>query len=545
MLASFLLSLLAVSPAQEPDPVETRLDRVTVYSGQAMVERVFQVSATAPGPQSVWVGPLPMTVDRESFQTRVAGDTVVLQGLEVRQRTGELDQSARDGLRQEIANLRAQLRALDAKAESIHSGEGVVQAVINSVGKEGLAGYSGMTLDNVFEFVTKRSEELDQRAQAHERERDELTAKINDLEKQLGGRANSVRPYQEVKLDLFFQRAGTTEVRLLYLSYGARWEPVYDLHLKTDLTAVDVGLVGRIYQETDEDWNNVEVLLSTAQPQLGLDPPAIPERYARVFNRESKRVLRELGYVSDSAAPSARPMESLELVEEKQAFAAAPMASVQDYGLSQQFALPDRVTVASGTEPRQFRLVGVPLEVRPERYLIPSVSQLAYLRADVVSEAEAPLLPGMARVFLGPDYLGEVAFPLMRQGDSTTLNLGIDPNLKVEYRKIYDKRDEPGLFSDTLRHGHQWMATLSLSAAAPEDITVFLEEVIPVSTDNRIKIEPLRMHAGALESEQDLLDRKERGIWRWRFPLKPGQERIVRWGYTAIYDEDLNPVIDQ
>ena len=60
------------------------------------------------------------------------------------------------------------------------------------------------------------------------------------------------------------------------------------------------------------------------------------------------------------------------------------------------------------------------------------------------------VLPGVARIFLGPDYLGESSFPLLRQGDSTTLNLGIDPNLIVEYEVVLDQREEPGLFSSEL-----------------------------------------------------------------------------------------------
>lgn len=547
-----LLAVFASPQGGEPLSVESKLDRVTVYSAQAMAERVLQVTATEPGAVSVRVGPLPMTADRESFQTRVQGASAVLQGLEVRQRTGELQESERDQLRMQIAAVQAELRALDAERRAIVAGQGMLEAVVNSVGKEGLTGYTGMTLENVFSFITAETAKLDAREHTYEKERDQLQVQIRDLEQQLGGRARAARPYQEVDLNLFFQRAGTAEVRLLYLVRGTSWEPVYDLRLNPDLTGVDVGLVGRIYQQTDEDWENVQVLLSTAQPQLGLDPPELPRRWARVYQPERYRGgvtanaapsedmerLSELGYVEDSAADK-RGRETYEL-----GFVAAPTVSVQDYGLSQQFALPERVSLRSGTEPRQFRLVDVPLEVRPERYIVPSLSQQAYLRAEVTSEAEAPLLPGTARVFLGPDYIGESSFPLLRQGDSTLLNLGIDPNLVVEYEVVLDQRDEPGLFSSELRHNHWYEVRLKLSASAREDIEVLIEEVLPVPQDDRIKISPYKMAAGALDTPEDLKDREEKGIWRWRVPMKPGQETALRWGYTAAFNEKYTPVID-
>lgn len=553
ILAS-ILAVFASPQGGEPISVESQLDRVTVYTDQAMAERVLQVTATEPGAVTVRVGPLPMTADRESFQTRVQGASAVLQGLEVRQRTGELQQSERDQLRLQIAAVQADLRALDAERRAIVAGQGMLEAVVNSVGKEGLTGYTGMTLENVFRFVTAETAKLDAREQIYERERDALQVQIRDLEQQLGGRVRAARPYQEVDLRLFFQQAGTAEVRLLYLVRGTSWEPVYDLRLSTDLTGVDVGLVGRIYQQTDEDWQDVQVLLSTAQPQLGLDPPELPRRWARVYQPE--RWAR--GAVTANAAPAAdmAALESLgyldaegEVADKRGrddfgGFVAAPTVSVQDYGLSQQFALPDRVSLKSGTEPRQFRLVDVPLEVRPERYIVPSLSQQAYLRAEVTSEAEAPLLPGSARVFLGPDYIGESSFPLLRQGDSTLLNLGIDPNLVVEYEVVLDERDEPGLFSSELRHNHWYEVRLKLSASARESIDVLIEEVLPVPQDDRIKISPYKMAAGALDTPDDLKDREEKGVWRWRMTMRPGQETALRWGYTAAFNEKYTPVID-
>jgi uncharacterized protein (TIGR02231 family) len=554
MLATLLLALSALPHAQEPVSAPSRLDRVTIYSGEAMAERVLEVTVTEPGAVTVRVGPLPMTADKESLQTRIQGASAVLQGLEVRQRTGQLDEGARDGLRRQIEALQNEMRSLLAERRSITAGEQMLEAMISSVGKDGLTGYSGMTIDNLFSFVTMQSAALDEREQAHDQSRNALQLQIADLQKQLGGNAQAVRPYQEVDLNLFFQRPGTAQIRLLYLVSGAAWEPIYDLRLDPDLSTVDVGLVGRIYQQTDEDWNDVQVLLSTAQPQLGLDPPDLPRRFARVWemNRGSGRVgadaarLSELGYLDEKAAGTEFYAGlSAESSVDKEAFTAAPSVSVQDYGLSQQFALPNRISLTAGTEPRQFRLVDVPLEVRPERYIVPSLSQQAFLRAEVTSEASAPLLPGIARVFLGPDYLGESSFPLMRQGDSTMLNLGIDPNLSVVYELVLDQRDNPGVLSSTVRHNYIYEAKLKLSASAKNEIDVLIEEVLPIAQDDRIKIAPYRMHAGYLDSEQDQQDREERGIWRWRMKMRPGAELELRWGYVASFNEKLTPVIDR
>jgi len=237
------------------------------------------------------------------------------------------------------------------------------------------------------------------------------------------------------------------------------------------------------------------------------------------------------GYVEDSPAPSA-----------KAAYAPAPVVTVQDYGVTQQFRLPDRVEIPSGEEAKQFRLVNVPLEIRPERYIIPSLSQECYLRAEVTSSSDAPLLGGRARVFVGPDYIGEATFPLMRQGDSTTLNLGLDPLLAVDLQTVKEERDEPGVFGKILKLSRVFQASLHLSSSAKGTIEILVEDVLPVSQDDRMKIAAIEMHEGMLESEEDLKDRKERGIYRWRITLRPGQKLEMRYGFTAAFNENLTPV---
>jgi uncharacterized protein (TIGR02231 family) len=550
-----ILSLLCLGQAQQNlEPVSSTIDRVTVYSGQAMVERVFTVSATEPGPKTVVLGPLPMSVAADSIQTRMVSGGVVLQGLEVKQRTGELNDSARGRMHLNLTALREALRDLETESEAIEASSRLVESLLQSVQSKGVEQFGGMSLEQLFEFVDQTSAKLDQRTILNDRAKAKYRAEMEDLEKQLGRQGNAVRPFQEVQLSLFFERPGPAQLRLIYLAHGAGWEPVYDVRLDPNLTQVNVGLVSRIRQNTDEDWENVEVFLSTAQPQVGLDPPSLPDRFARVYNprkpsRSQEVRSRKLGFASSG---DARQEDSLdfdaagkwsESPEAEASFAPAPTVSLQDFGLSQQFQLPDRVTLVAGNDAKQFNLVQVPLEVRPERYVVPSVSDLCYLRAEVTSSADAPLLPGRARIFLGPDFLGESSFPLMRQGDSTMLNLGLDPNVQVKFEQVLDERDDPSMFSKMLTLNRTYEAKIHLSSAAAGAIELLVEEVLPVSQDDRIKISARQMHKGYSDTDKDKADRKERGIYRWHLTLRPGDELAMRWGYSAVFNEDLVPQI--
>lgn len=555
-ISSILLSLAA---AQTPDlEVSSSIDRVTVYNGQALVERVFEVQAPQPGAYAVVVGPLPMTTDSGSVQARLDQGPLVIQGLEMRERSGELDGTQRDVLSRQLGVLQQRLRDLGAEEEAIDAGEALVQSVLAAVRKGGVEALGRDGLSGMLPFLSGQVEQIDQRRIRWESDREKVLSEINNLRRQLGGDSAQARPYLEARVELFFERPGPAQLRLTYLTYGAGWEPVYDVRLDTELKQVQVGLVGRVHQATEEDWEGVLVQLSTSQPNVGLDPPELPRRWAGVIEPVPRSrnfgsalapsagaELRSAGYMDDGLI--ARDAVELAAEESEPSMKAlkAPVVSVQDYGLSQQFQLPERVTLVSNQDPKSFRLINVPLEVRPERYVVPSLSERCFLRAEVTSASDAPLLPGTAMIFLGPDYLGEASFPILRPGDSTMLNLGLDPNLSLEWEMVRDERDDPGFLSSIVTQNRVYELKMKLSRSARDTIEVLVEEALPVSQDDRIRIKPLQMYEGALKSEADLKDREEKGVWRWRLPMAPGAEIEMRMGFTMTFKESLRPVMDE
>jgi len=100
---------------------------------------------------------------------------------------------------------------------------------------------------------------------------------------------------------------------------------------------------------------------------------------------------------------------------------------------------------------------------------------------------------------------------MMLTGYSTTLNLGLDPSLHVDFETVREERDEPGVFSKILTLTRVFEARLRFSASANGPIEVLVEDVIPVPRDDRLKVAAIEVHKGALGSEMDLKDRKERG----------------------------------
>ncbi len=536
MLFSTLLSALTlVAPAQTEAQLG-KLERVTVYRGQAMAERLMVVENAPLGPLTVQVGPFPMAVRTNSLQAQVVRGSAVVQGLEAQLMSGAQQVTRQEAeiayqrraLVEQLGMQNAEVKALDATVAGLES-------MTNRLGEDPSMG--GLLIGD----LSARLKALREEMLATERSlvgarlaAKDLEQAIRDLDALSPG--DGTRDYREVAISLFVEQAGLVEVRLTYLIDGASWQPAYDLRVAPDLTGLQVNFLGEVKQNTGEDWIDTELVLSTSMPNLGLDPPRVPRRYIAGGSRG--RALESLGYVGeDSMAPSAG-LVAANKVE-------APTVEVRDFGITTQFVLPGASSLPSTGQTQRFRIRDLPLEVRPERYVVPSLSEKAYLRAEITNTGEVPLMEGVSKVFLGPDYLGEATMPLLRQGDSTMVNLGIDPNLSVKYEIVENLRDNPGRFSlsSTATITRKYRADLKLSSSARGRIAVLVEEALPMSWNDEFEVSVEGLSPAAEETEEDLEVREERGLYRWRLYISPGATQTLRWGYELSFDEDELPVI--
>ena len=555
LLPSLLIYLGAgaLFPAQEVVQVESSIDRVTVYPGFALVERVVEIPAQEKHHDFiVAVSPLPLLSQPSSFQTQVLNESVAVQGLELRSRMSTVANMA------QASELEKKLSSLDEQMiDAVAAKAGIklqMDALNNMVDYENSSSSTGWGLpegvSERLEFLGQQMADYDVDLRTNQLLIDGLSGEIKDIDLQINGARND-RGYRirEARIHCFSQLLDTpSQIRLTYLVSGASWQPAYDVRISPDMTGVNVNSMGQVQQRTGEDWNQVKLVLSTSMPQIGLNPPDVPLQFveSNFYPSTDSGDLSVLGYVEREGETASKSRDFL-LQEKSVAFDAAPMAEAIDYGITTQFLLPGKVDVAKNNEAHRFSIRTLPLEVEPERYIVPSQSEHAYLRAEVKHVGDSVLLAGMAKIFLGPDYLGESNFPLLRQNDSTMLNLGIDPNLEVGYATLEDFRDDPGSFSllSTSTITRRYRASLRLSPAAQSKIIVVVEEGLPRSDSDGVEVEIGELVPSVIDTDEAVAKQVEQGLYRWSFVLHPGETKAVRWGYELSFDEDSTPQVKQ
>ena len=553
LLPSILIYLgaSALFSAQEAVQVESSIDRVTVYPGFALVERVVEIPAQQKHHDFiVTVSPLPLSAQPSSFQTQVLNESVAVQGLELRSRMSTVANMA------QASELEKKLSSLDEQMiDAVAAKAGIklqMDALNNMVDYENSSSSTGWGLpegvSERLEFLGQQMADYDVDLRTNQLLIDGLSGEIKDIDLQINGARND-RGYRirEARIHCFSQLLDTpSQIRLTYLVSGASWQPAYDVRISPDMTGVNVNSMGQVQQRTGEDWNQVKLVLSTSMPQIGLNPPDVPLQFveSNFYPSTDSGDLSVLGYVEREGETASKSRDFL-LQEKSVAFDAAPMAEAIDYGITTQFLLPGKVDVAKNNEAHRFSIRTIPLEVEPERYIVPSQSEHAYLRAEVKHVGDSVLLAGMAKIFLGPDYLGESNFPLLRQNDSTMLNLGIDPNLEVGYATLEDFRDDPGSFSllSTSTITRRYRASLRLSPAAQSKIIVVVEEGLPRSDSDGVEVEIGELVPPVIDTDEAVAKQVEQGLYRWSFVLHPGETKAVRWGYELSFDEDSTPQV--
>ena len=279
LLVAATLWLAAPVEASEEHALDDRVEAVTLYSNQALVTRTASTQASA-GRNRLAFSALPSAVDESSI--RVLTDGGRLLGFEVVRGYGEAElppalRAKRDRIEaidRELAIIdgtRATLTAEISMLTNLHPGspptleDGTVPD-LDPTAMRRFLDWSAGRLTRAGDRLT----ELDLRRVEFVEERETL---VSDLVGTQGESAALNRP--RVVADVSVEAGGRVDLTLVYRTYDARWVPSYDIRLSTGSDRMELGLNALVWQQTAEDWQDVELELSTAVPTHSATLPTL------------------------------------------------------------------------------------------------------------------------------------------------------------------------------------------------------------------------------------------------------------------------------
>jgi uncharacterized protein (TIGR02231 family) len=331
---------------------------------------------------------------------------------------------------------------------------------------------------------------------------------------------------------------GRASLDVEYLVSRTGWQPTYDLRARQDLKGVELTYRARVWQQTGEDWNDVDLVLSTAAPQRGaqgpepqpvwlsLYEPPVDAKVGRVALGESASARREgLGYVdSDRGAPAAP--------------APRPFAAVENQGLSVHFRLAQKESIESRELPTTILVGTAELEITPERVCVPALDTTVWLRARAKNTSPWVMLPGTAGVFFGADYLGPAEIETVQTGQELTLHLGADPGITCERTQTQDLSKGPGFLSSRSTKIEAWRMHFenhgTVGTAADGSVDVIVRDVLARTSDDKIEVEISKAEPKPSADDRWKQDREEKGIVTWVLKVPTGEK-----GADVVFETEV------
>ena len=259
------ICLMAAVMTKAVEKHTASINKVTVFTNGAQVERSKSV-ILVPGEQVVTFTGFSPYMDKKSLQVKAKGHLTI---LGVSERTAHPDSAA------QVKRLRAaedDVKAVERRIQQTKDEQEMLTAQLELVKTNcSVAGRTVATpLANIKELnayyaqqvlsVKKRSQELEEQLQ-----------KLNDELKRKQDTCDSIAKLKlknitEIDVKLEAKQAGRADFDITYYVKNAGWFPSYDIRSNSIKEPLQLSYKANIYQNTREEWKNVPVTLSSANP---------------------------------------------------------------------------------------------------------------------------------------------------------------------------------------------------------------------------------------------------------------------------------------
>jgi len=535
-LALMVVPALALAVPDVKAP--SHIDGVTVYRSTARVSRVARFELAAGAGRVVLAG-LPDQLDDDSIRVTGKGAARArLFGVTVERVTGEAaaDAEAR-AAESRIEALGDDDRVLEDRISAARTRAKFVESLRSTYGEEraknlAVRPVAAREWAELTAFVQAELDAAAKDLRGAEQARRELARKIAQARADLDKlRAKRGQTTKTVAVEVEAERAGAFELALSYVIPSAGWRPIWDARLQPEASRMELSFLGAVWQSSGEDWSDVTLSVSTAQPGAGVYVPKLEPVYLTRFDpRPPPRPmpLASAPAMARSKGPSMpeAPLAAGEAYAEQKIEMEAPVATVEEGLLAATFTAPRRESVDGSGQPRKISLARFPLDAKLVRTAAPRLEPVAFLTAKAVNETGFPLLAGDVGVYVGDDFAGRAALPFTPAGGELELAFGRDVRVEVDRKVLERKRESAGLLTkdDVVRY--RVRIAVKNRYAAPVELKLL--DLVPVSRDEKIKVELLEGTTAATRE-----DPERPGVRIHELALASKEEKVIELRYLV------------
>ena len=322
-----------------------------------------------------------------------------------------------------------------------------------------------------------------------------------------------------IELKIYVHEQKRSDIFIQYLINNASWTTTYDVKMNRLDDPLQLDYKGRVINNSGVDWKDVDLRLSTGNPNMSITRPPLSPWVLIEHQVYSKRKLSNSYDMSkETIAANMREEMGNKMADDIGQVESRENVTAMEFKLTEAHDI-----LADG----QFHEVLLKSHEMPANYayeVVPKVSSYAYLMANIPNWYKYQLSQGNMRVFIENAYQGEVYFNPAQHKDTLQISLGVDIGVHVKREQV-DGLVGSSWFGSKKEKNITWKITVSNHKSAPIDISIF--DQIPISRDDDISVDLEDFKGGKLN--------KETGEIKWQERIGKGGQVERRFSYKIKY----------
>jgi len=520
--------------------IESNITSVTVYADRAQITRSATTYLTK-GEHKILFDELPQNIEQNSIQANGKGNAILRDVTFKTEQFAQITDEKKKSLTNRLQGLLDIQNGLNDKTTQAVDLKQVVRNILSKLTS------TNEETENVelnpekwiamVEFYRSKQETLDSEIRETEKLLRDHICEIDKVRREireLGQQSYKYKNMVEVLVDV--QKEGNLILDLSYIVYGPSWSPVYDIRVDSQEKTMNLTYKSNIFQTTGEDWENVDLKLSTAKPNMSAQPPELYPHYISIYHtrpvRTQSKKMRPSSSRSNEMTFAIEGMSADESLDNMNDIAYSA-STVESGATSVVFDIDGSNTIKSDNEPH---LVTITIQEFPAgfRYsTIPKHSQFAYLKAKVKNVSEYPFLPGDTNIFLDNNFVANSYLKAVAPTEEFWTFLGVDESIKVEYKFVKKFDETGGLFVEKNKKIFEYLIKITNNKKTQEEIVVW--DQLPISQNEKIKV---KLVEPDYKEDTEILKIDEHKYIEWFFQPKAGEEIIIPFKYSVEYPLD-------
>jgi uncharacterized protein (TIGR02231 family) len=325
----------------------------------------------------------------------------------------------------------------------------------------------------------------------------------------------------EIIIALNAPRSVNSSIRVSYFVSNAGWIPVYDLRAEDINSPIAFSYRAKVYQSTGTDWKNVNLTISTGNPTVGGQIPALYPWYLY-----QAQVYQEVAIAGSARRPvmaNETPAVAYDEIQSARK-SSSDYVTVQQNTVNTEFKIAIPYTIPSDNVQYDVTMKTETLNATYSYITVPKIDNDAFLKARISDWAQYSLLPGESNIYFKGTFVGKGYVDPAQANDTLDLSLGRDRGISVKREMLRDfcKSNLLGNKKTTSK-----AYEITVQNNKKQSIELVIEDQIPVSQNGEITVAQEDISGATIDADS--------GKLTWKLILQPGETQKKQLRFTVTY----------